>query len=98
MLVSVSVNIVHNGRSYPGYNKPVKTTKGRYKMRVLVKKGDKIKEVFFGHRGYKDFTQHKDPERRKNFRKRFAGILKRDGTQAIKDPFSPAYWAYRVLW
>lgn len=56
------------------------------------------KIVHFGARGYEDFTQHKDLERRENYRKRHSKILLKDGTRAIDKKFSPAWLSYNVLW
>lgn len=58
----------------------------------------KGKIIHFGAEGYSDFLEHKDKERRDRYRKRHAAILKKDGTPAYKDKFSPAYWSYFVLW
>ena len=35
---------------------------------------------------------------RKSFRARMSGIKKKDGTLAVKDKNSPAYWALNYLW
>lgn len=55
----------------------------------------KGKVLHFGASGMEDFTQHGDPERRKNFRRRAEGI--KNG-KAYKDKFSPLYWSYYLLW
>ena len=93
-----SKTIEYRGMTFPGYNEPIKDRGTDAKMVVLAKKGDKVKLVRFGKDGYSDFTKHKDPERRKRFHKRFAGIKKKDGSKAVDDIFSPAYWAAKVLW
>jgi hypothetical protein len=90
--------VEYDGRSFPGYNQPVPSDQKGKKMMVLVKKGEKVKLVHFGQKGYEDFTQHKDPERRKNYLKRSAGIRGKDGKLTKDDPFSPNYWARKVLW
>lgn len=56
------------------------------------------KTVHFGAKGYQDFTEHKDPERRKAYRKRHEGIKLKDGTRAIDKKFSPAWLSYNILW
>lgn len=63
----------------------------KHKWEVLAKKGDKYKIVKGGTRGMDDFTQHKDPKRRKAFWDRMGG---KDSAKA-KDPFSPLYWHKR---
>lgn len=54
--------------------------------------------VHFGSTGYEDFTQHKDPERRKAYRKRHEAIKLKDGTRAIDKIYSPAWLSYNILW
>ena len=56
------------------------------------------KTVHFGHKNYKDYLDHNDPKRRANYRKRHAGIIQKDGTRAIDDKNSPAYFSYHLLW
>ena len=46
----------------------------------------------FGASAYLDFTQHKDPERRKRYRIRHAKDLK------TKDPKKAGYLSYYLLW
>lgn len=84
-----------------------KSTNPSKKLMVVVEKGGKKKTIHFGARSmghFKDKTgiwkskDHGDPERRKSFRARMGGVLKKDGSKAASDPFSPAYHAMRVLW
>jgi hypothetical protein len=89
----------YRGHQFPGFNKPVDAPAGaKQKKMVLAKKGDEVKLVRFGLRGMKDFTQHKDPERRKNYLARSAGIKGKGGKLTKDDPFSANYWARKVLW
>ena len=90
--------VEYDGRKFPAYNEPIKSDQKDKKMMVLVKKGDKIKLVHFGHPDYEDYTQHKDKERRANYLKRSAGIRDKQGKLTMNDPFSPNYWARKVLW
>lgn len=46
----------------------------------------------FGADGYEDYTQHKDPERRRLYRARHAKDLK------TNDPYRPGYLSYYILW
>jgi len=63
--------IIYRGEEFPAFNEPKKYSgKGKYKYRVLAKEGDEIKILNFGHIDYDDYLQHKDKERRKNFRAR----------------------------
>lgn len=87
-------NIEYRGEKFPGYNKPKRYKgKGKYKFRVLAKEGDDIAIVNFGHKDYSDFTKHKDPERRKNFRKRH-------NCDPVKNlsKLTARYWACQYLW
>jgi len=45
-----------------------------------------------------DFTQHKDPVRRKSYLARAKGIRDKQGNLTWKDKSSPNYWSVRVLW
>jgi hypothetical protein len=75
-------------------NKPFKSNKKFKKKQVCVKdKKDNIVNPHYGDTRYKDFTQHKDPERRKNFRKRH----KCDPISKL-DKTTPKYWACQDLW
>ena len=73
---------------------------GKFKMSVYVKnkKTGKPKLIHFGHKDYQDFTQHKDPKRRKNYLARSAGIKDKQGNLTAKDKNSKNYWARKVLW
>ena len=62
-----------------------------HKWEVLAKKGDKYKIVKGGYRGMKDYSQHKDKDRKTNFWDRVGG---KDSAKA-KDPFSALYWHKR---
>ena len=53
--------------------------------------------IHFGARNYSDFTQHRDPLRRDNYRARHSKILLADGRPAYKVPEQPAYWAWHIL-
>lgn len=55
------------------------------------KKPGTAKVVHFGAVGYSDFTKHKDPKRRANFRARH-------NCATAKDKSSARYWACRDLW
>ena len=59
-----------------------------HKWEVLAKKGDRFKIVKGGSRGMEDFSQHKDPGRKKRFWDRMGG----ENGPRTKDPFSPLYW------
>jgi hypothetical protein len=91
--------IIYRGHEFDGFNKPKNAPAGaKQKKMVLAKKGDEVKLVKFGYRGMEDFTQHKDPERRKNYLARSAGIKNKSGQSTKDDVFSANHWARKVLW
>lgn len=68
------------------------------KKRVYFMHGGKEVHVDFGHTSYEDYTQHKDPVRRRNYLTRSAGIVDGKGHPTKNDPLSPNYWSRRLLW
>jgi hypothetical protein len=91
--------IIYRGHDFDGFNPPKNAPAGaKQKKMVLAKKGDEVKLVKFGYRGMEDFTQHKDPERRKNYLARSAGIKNKSGQPTKDDVFSANHWARKVLW
>lgn len=61
----------------------------KWKVRVPSEGGSRL--VRFGASGYEDYTQHKDPQRRANYRSRHRG-------DNLRDPYSPGFWSWHVLW
>jgi len=87
--------VEYRGHTFPGYNQPVRAGEGQHKMMVLAKKGDDVRLVRFGHRGY----QHNySPEAKANYLKRSAGIRDGSGNLTKDDKFSANYWARKHLW
>ena len=87
-----SGRIQFRGETFAGFNKPKRAPKGsKKKFVVLAKQGDKVRKIGYGHRDYKDFPQHKDPKRRKNFRSRH-------NCKTAKDKLTARYWACKKLW
>ena len=85
-----SGGIKYRGETFPGYNKPKAAPKGsKHKKRVLAKKGDKVKVVNFGARGYR---HNYSAKAKKSYLARSAGIKGKD------DKFSANYWSRRNLW
>lgn len=68
-----------------------RSTREGKKWMVLAKKGDQYKVVHGGDDDMKDFSQHKNKERKERFWERHGG---RDSKHAT-DPFSPLYWHKR---
>lgn len=85
-----SGDLKYRDEIFPGYNKPKNAPAGsKHKKRVLAKKGDKVKVVNFGARGYK---HNYSAEAKRNYLARSAGIKGKD------DKFSANYWSRRELW
>jgi len=87
----------------PILNKPFKSSKtpAGKKYSVYVKADNKkgYKTIHFGAKGMDDWRSGTaTKEQRKSFRARMAGVKRKDGSLAIKDKSSPAYWAYHYLW
>lgn len=86
--------IIYRGEKFPGYNKPKNYNgKGDFKKRVLAKEGDKIRIINYGDKNYSDYTKHKDPKRRTNFRKRHNC----DPVSKLSK-LTKKYWACQDLW
>lgn len=68
----------------------------RKKWAVVVKdpKTGKRKIVRWGDPKMQDYTQHKDPKRRKNFHER----MNCDSDPKAKDKTRPKYWACNATW
>jgi 8-oxo-dGTP pyrophosphatase MutT (NUDIX family) len=84
-----SGGIKYRGTTFPGYNKPRASTRPQKKKMVLAKKGDQVKVIHFGQKGYK---HNYSAKAKKSYLARSAGIKGKD------DKFSANYWARRVLW
>jgi hypothetical protein len=78
--------------------KPVKSSNPKKKGMVYVKKDGNKKLIHFGDANMKDFTQHKDKDRRKNYLARSAGIKDKSGNLTAKNKNSANYWARKILW
>ena len=78
--------------------KPVKSNKKGKKGKVFVMKNGVKRLIHFGDSNMEDFTQHRDPVRRKSYLARAKGIRDKQGNLTWKDKSSPNYWSVRVLW
>lgn len=58
----------------------------------------KNKIIHFGQKGYEDFLDHKDPDRRNNYLTRAKGIKNKKGQLTYNNPFSSNYWSINILW
>ena len=78
--------------------KPYKSDRSGKKGMVYVNKDGGKRLIHFGDANMKDFTQHKDPERRKNFLNRSGGIRDKSGKLTAKNKNSANYWSRTILW
>tara|TARA_R110000803_G_scaffold146488_2_gene212249 strand:+ start:87 stop:374 length:288 start_codon:yes stop_codon:yes gene_type:complete len=76
------------------------TTSSKNKMWVYVKSDNKkgFKRIGFGDKRFEDFTQHKDPVRRKSYLARAKGIKNKQGELTWKDKNSKNYYSVKYLW
>lgn len=97
------LNKINNKYLYKGklwsLNKPVTSTAKGKKMMVLATKtinGKKrAKVIHFGALGY---GHNYSKEAKKNYLRRSAGIKNKKGQLTKDDPWSPNYWARKILW
>jgi hypothetical protein len=83
---------------------------GKKKYTAILANG---RRVHFGHRDYEQFKDsvpkrlggglwthknHGDPERRRRYRKRHAGMVCKDGERCIDKRYSPSWFSYYFLW
>ena len=74
--------------------KPYKSDKSGKKGMVYTKKG----LIHFGDSNMKDFTQHKDKDRKKSYCARSGGITDKNGNLTKNSKDSANYWSRKVLW
>jgi hypothetical protein len=82
------MSIEYRGKTFPGYNKPVKSDRPEKKKMVLAKEGDKVKLIHFGD---SSMGHNYSPEARASFKARH-------GKNIAKGKMSAAYWADKALW
>jgi len=71
------------------------------------------KRVHFGHKDYEQYRDrvpkarggglwshkdHRDVQRRANYRRRHEGVRTKDGSRAYEVPYSPSWFSYHFLW
>ena len=78
--------------------KPVHSSNPKKKGMVYVKKDGAKRLIHFGDASMKDFTQHKDPKRRKNYLARSGGIKNKAGKLTKNDKNSANYWSRTINW
>lgn len=82
------MTIEYRGKTFPGYNKPIKSDNPKKKKMVLAKEGDKVKLIKFGDAS---MGHNYSAEARKSFKARHAKNI-------AKGKMSAAWWADTVLW
>ena len=82
------MSIEYRGKTFPGYNKPIKSDRPEKKKMVLAKEGDKVKLIHFGD---SSMGHNYSPEARASFKARH-------GKNIAKGKMSAAYWADKALW
>jgi len=83
------MSIEYRGRTFTGYNKPIKSDNPDKKKMVLAKEGDKVKLVHFGDAS---MGHNYSAAARKSYMARSAGIKGADSK------LSANYWSRKVLW
>jgi hypothetical protein len=83
------MSIEYRGRTFPGYNKPVKSDNPEKKKMVLAKEGDQVKLIHFGDAS---MGHNYSAAARKSYLARSAGIKGKDSK------LSANYWSRKVLW
>ena len=78
--------------------KPVHSSNPKKKGMVYVKKDGGKRLIHFGDSSMKDYTQHKDKERRKNYLARSGGIRNKSGQLTKNDKNSANYWSRTINW
>jgi acid phosphatase class B len=74
----------------------IKKSTRKNKKFMLLNKNNKI--IHFGDNRYKDFTQHKDQDRRRRYLVRATNIKDKNGKLTANNPDSPNYYSIRILW
>jgi hypothetical protein len=77
-----------------GLPEPRSSQNPRHKLYVVYNG----REIHFGARGYSDYLQHRDDDRRARYRIRHRAILLASGRPAYTDRNSPAYYSWHILW
>jgi hypothetical protein len=90
-----NAEVEYRGRKFPGYNQPIDSDRPEKKKMVLAKKGDQVKLIHFGQKGYK---HNYSDVAKKNYLTRSAGIRGKDGSLTANNKLSANYWARRELW
>jgi hypothetical protein len=84
-------------------------SKKKYKVVIYNEEGYKIKTLQFGDKAYEQYEDitplklysdmdHKDSERRYQYRQRHSKIYIKNGMPAYKDPLQPAFYSWNFLW
>lgn len=64
----------------------------KFMVQIRDEKYGRQKTVFFGARGYEDFTVHKDEERKRRY------LARHSARENWSDPFTAGFWSAHLLW
>ncbi len=84
------------------------SSKKKYRVRITFKNGKK-KTVQFGHKDYQQYKDsmplklyssknHGDKDRRRRYKVRHCKIKRKDGRNACKVMYTPAWFSWNYLW
>ena len=68
------------------------------KVRVWLREAGAIEHVDFGSATSTTFLERPDEKKREAYRARHSKIFLKDGTRAIDNKYSPAWFSWKVLW
>ena len=86
------------------YVKQLASRYGATDVRESPRKGKKYvvtykgKDIHYGAKGYQDFIDHQDLDRRHRYRVRASKITDKNGKLTYKDKTRANFWAYHTLW
>ena len=87
--------ITYRGKTFPGYNKPIKSSRKDKKKMVLAKKGEQVKLIHYGQTGY---SHNKTQAQKNSYNQRSANTRDKNGKLTKNDKLSANYWARKDLW
>lgn len=78
----------------PIFVKLIKLNTGRKKYKAIIKHKDKKRTVWFGARGYEDYTTHKNKERKRRYIARHRARENWDKSGI----YTAGFWSKHLLW
>lgn len=103
-----SLQAQYGNKDVPGIKiLSVSTNNPTKKYTIKIQYKNKVKTLGFGAKSYEHYydqwkkyagKDHLDKERRRSYLARASGILDGNGKPTRNNPFSPNFWAIRILW